>query len=79
MGFLKKIRVSGSLTVHHAIHHVIQNVLLNGFIHKRLLVFGTSWKFVVSFMLRPLYSRTKFPLYPFATSMDGRLELVWAK
>jgi hypothetical protein len=43
----------------------------SGFINPHFLHLGTSWRWVVSFMTRPLYPRGKSPRYPLDRRLGG--------
>jgi len=55
-----KIKLSLCLTKHHA----MKTYWGSGGIDSHILNFGTRWKWVVSFTLRPLYSRWRNQRYP---------------
>jgi hypothetical protein len=50
-------------------HHAIEAYWGNGGIAPLILYLGTRWRWVVSFMPRPLYLQGKSPMYP----LDRRL------
>jgi hypothetical protein len=51
------------------LHH--EGVLENGCIDPRIPDLGTSWRWVVSFIPRPLYPRGKSPRYPLDRRLGG--------
>jgi hypothetical protein len=60
--------------LHYRLRH--ENVLGSGGIAQRILNLGTRWRWVISFTLRPLYSRKESPV-PIGLEAGWASELVW--
>jgi hypothetical protein len=52
-------------------HHAMKTYWGSGGIAPRILDLGTKWRWVVSFMPRPLYSQGKSPRYPLDRRLGG--------
>jgi hypothetical protein len=63
-----KVKLSLCLT-NEALHH--EDIWGSGCIDPHFLDLGTSWRWVVSFMPLPLYSRERAPPYPFYRRLGG--------
>jgi hypothetical protein len=57
-------------------HHAMKAYWENGGIAPRILDPGTRWRWVVSFMLRPLYSQGKSSWYPLDRRLGAVLDAV---
>jgi hypothetical protein len=63
----RKHKLSLCLTKHHA----MKTCRMSGGIAPRIFNLGTRWRWLVRFMLRPLYTRGKRPRYPLDRRIGG--------